>query len=307
MNTETNTKWLKKTAIELGFTACGIAKAEKLYAEEEHLASWLEEERHGEMQYMANNFEKRLDPTLLVDNAKTVVSLLFNYYQKTPETPDNTKVSIYAAGDDYHIVIKQKLTDLLQRIQEKIGDVHGRCFVDSAPVLERAWAVKTGLGWIGKNSMLITKKQGSYFFLAELIIDLELKPDTSIATNHCGTCTACIDACPTNAILPNKKVDAQSCISYYTIELKKNLDENTKSWNNWIFGCDVCQQVCPWNRFSILTNEPTFAPYDQLIKYKKSDWLELTEDVFKKTFRNSPLKRSGLSKIKNNLMHACPV
>ena len=253
------------------------------------------------MSYMENHFDMRLDPTLLVEGAKSVVSLLLNYYPSEFQRKDSYNISKYAYGQDYHFVIKAKLNELLASIQETIGAVSGRAFVDSAPVLDKAWAAKSGLGWIGKNSNLITQKMGSFYFVAELIIDLDLEYDTP-TTDHCGTCTACLDACPTQAIIAPYQVDGSKCISYYTIELKDNLPEEMKGkFDDWVFGCDVCQDVCPWNRFSKPHSEPLFNPIPELLSFSKKDWQEITEDTFRKVFKNSPLKRTKFEGIKRNI------
>lgn len=292
---------IKIKALELGFTAVGVSKAEFLESEAPKLERWLNSNMHGQMGYMGNHFDKRLDPTKLVDGAKTVVSLLYNYFP-TKHQPKNTfKVSKYAYGEDYHVVIKDKLFELIEWIRIEIGEVNGRAFVDSAPVLERAWAAKSGLGWIGKNGNLINKQSGSFYFLAELITDLELEPDT-ITTNHCGTCTACIDACPTQAIEQPGVVNGSKCISYFTIELKDAIPMAYKSkLDDWMFGCDVCQDVCPWNSFAKPTTESKFAIKPEILTYTKTDWMELTEEVFKKTFKNSPLTRTKYNGIKRNI------
>ena len=253
------------------------------------------------MSYMENHFDKRLNPTLLVDDAKSVISLLLNYYPSEEQNFDSYKISKYAYGQDYHFVIKEKLTELLYTIQTEIGAVSGRAFVDSAPVLDKAWAAKSGLGWIGKNSNLITQKTGSFYFIAELIIDLELDYDYA-TTDHCGTCTACIDACPTEAIVSPYVVDGSKCISYFTIELKDNLPQEMKgNFNDWMFGCDVCQDVCPWNRFSKPHSEPLFNPNKELLSFTKKDWEEITDDTFKKVFANSAVKRTKLSGLQRNI------
>ncbi len=294
---------IKQKALELGFFDVGFSKAEFLEIEAPKLEKWLANNMHGKMAYMQNHFDKRLDPRLLVDGAKTVVSLLFNYYS-TQKQNDNTapKISKYAYGHDYHDVLKAKLHELLNWMREHIGEINGRAFVDSAPILERAWATKSGLGWIGKNGNLINKGSGSFYFLSELIIDLELPVDNKIATNHCGTCTACIDACPTEAIVSPSIIDGSKCISYYTIELKDAIPNEAKGQlDNWMFGCDVCQDVCPWNRFAKPNNEPQFSPNTELMNFTKQEWIDLTEDVFKKVFKNSPVKRTKYNGLKRNI------
>ncbi|CAN1556831.1 COG1600 Uncharacterized Fe-S protein [Flavobacteriaceae bacterium] len=253
------------------------------------------------MAYMENHFDKRLDPTLLVDDAKSVVSLLLNYYPSELQNSDSFKISKYAYGQDYHYVIKDKLNELLFSIQQNIGEVSGRAFVDSAPVLDKAWAAKSGLGWIGKSSNLLTQKVGSFYFIAELIIDLDLEYD-QVTTDHCGTCTACIDACPTQAIVAPYLVDGSKCISYFTIELKDSIPQEMKGkFNDWVFGCDVCQDVCPWNRFSKPHNEPLFNPNPDLLSISKKDWIEISEETFNVVFKNSALKRTKYQGIKRNI------
>jgi epoxyqueuosine reductase len=281
--------------------SCGISEASFLEKEAPRLEKWLKNNSHGQMSYMENHFDKRLDPTLLVDGAKSVVSLLLNYYPSELQREDSYKISKYAYGQDYHFVIKEKLNELLFSIQEHIGAVSGRAFVDSAPVLDKAWAAKSGLGWIGKNSNLITQKVGSFYFVAELIIDLELEYDFA-TTDHCGSCTACLDACPTQAIIAPYQVDGSKCISYYTIELKDNLpDEMKGKLDDWAFGCDVCQDVCPWNRFSKPHSEPLFQANPELLSYSKKDWEEITAETFQKVFKDSPLKRTKLEGLKRNI------
>jgi len=294
--------FIKKEALNLGFDQCGIAKADFLSAEAPRLENWLKNQYHGQMQYMQNHFDMRLDPRLLVADAQSVISLSYNYFPAKTQRQNTYKIAKYAYGEDYHFVIKTKLKTLLQRIQKKIGTVNGRAFVDSAPILERAWAKKAGLGWTGKNSLLITKQKGSFFFLAQLIIDLPLAYDTPFKTDHCGNCTNCIDACPTQAILPNNTVDGSKCISYYTIELKEALPKSEKGkFNDWLFGCDICQDVCPWNRFSKPHQEALFQPQDDLLNYTKSNWEDLTQEVFQTVFKKSALKRAGFLGLKRSV------
>jgi epoxyqueuosine reductase len=296
------TQFIKQEANRLGFLACGIAKAEFLSEEAPRLEKWLQQGFHGEMSYMENHFDKRLDPRLLVDDAKSVISLAYNYYPEQHQNNDSYKISKYAYGEDYHHVIKEKLRELLANIQQEIGEVSGRCFVDSAPILERAWAEKAGLGWNGKHSLLIQKQQGSFFFLAELIVDLELEYDHPTTTNHCGTCTKCIDACPTAAILPNNTVDASKCISYFTIELKENIPSDFKNqFQDWMIGCDICQDVCPWNRFSKAHSEPLFHPKEAILQFTKRDWEEITEETFQKVFKKSAVKRTKFLGLQRNI------
>ena len=300
-NKEKYSKLIKAEAKRLGFLSCGISKAGFLEEEAPRLENWLNKNHHGEMKYMENHFDKRLNPTLLVDDAKSVISLLLNYYPSEIQNTDSYKISKYAYGQDYHFVIKEKLQELLQTIQTEIGAVSGRAFVDSAPVLDKAWAAKSGLGWIGKNSNLLTQQVGSFYFIAELIVDLDLEYDYA-TTDHCGTCTACIDACPTEAIVSPYVVDGSKCISYFTIELKENIPQEMKGkMDDWIFGCDVCQDVCPWNRFSKSHNEPLFNPNPELLSMTKKDWEEITEDTFKKVFKNSAVKRTKLDGFKRNI------
>ncbi|CAA0156180.1 conserved hypothetical protein; putative 4Fe-4S ferredoxin-type domain [Tenacibaculum maritimum] len=295
-------QFIKEQAKRLGFLDCGIAKATFLEEEAFGLEQWLANGFHGEMHYMGNHFDKRLDPRLLVDGAKSVISLSYNYYPPKVQKEDSYKISKYAYGEDYHQVIKTKLRELLSLIHDEIGEVSGRAFVDSAPVLERAWAKKTGLGWTGKNTLLIQKQQGSFFFLAELIIDLELAYDDPFVTDHCGRCTRCIDACPTNAILPNSTVDGSKCISYVTIELKDQIPASFKDkMEGWMFGCDICQDVCPWNRFSKAHSEPLFSPKEHLLEMTKRDWEEVTEETFRKVFKKSPVKRTKFSGLTRNI------
>ncbi len=294
-------QFIKNEAKRLGFLSCGISKAQFLEAEAPRLEKWLKKNAHGQMHYMENHFDKRLDPTKLVEDSKSVVSLLLNYFPAEQQNKDSFKLSKYAYGTDYHFVIKDKLKLLLQSIQEEIGDVHGRAFVDSAPVLDKAWAAKSGLGWIGKHSNLLTQQVGSFYFIAELIIDLDLEYD-GITTDHCGTCTACIDACPTQAITEPYVVDGSKCISYFTIELKENMPSEFKGkLDDWMFGCDVCQDVCPWNRFSKPHTEPLFNPHPELLAMTKKDWEEVTEDTFKKVFKKSAVKRTKFAGLTRNI------
>ncbi len=297
------TPFIKATAQTLGFNYCGIAKAEKLEEDEKRLESWLNKGYNGKMAYMENYFDLRIDPAKLVPGAKSVITLLMNYFPSQQQNPDAPQVSKYAYGKDYHEVIKEKLKIFLQLIKENIGEIHGRGFTDSAPVLERSWAVKSGLGWVGKNGNLITKDNGSFFFIATLITDLELEADNPFVKDYCGTCTRCIDACPTEAILPNKVINGSKCISHFTIELKDMLIpvEMQNKFENKMFGCDVCQDVCPWNRFSKPNNEIEFTPLNEVLNFSKNDWEELTEESFKIIFKQSPLKRSKFEGIKRNL------
>jgi epoxyqueuosine reductase len=303
MNKEKHTQQIKAFAAALGFDFCGIAKAERLDDDARRLESWLNKGMHGTMQYMENHFELRIDPSKLVPGAKSVITLLLNYFPEEKQLPGSPKIATYAYGKDYHEVIRNKLKILLQQIKDTIGDINGRGFVDSAPVLERSWAQKSGLGWIGKNGNLINKQSGSFFFIATLITDLELDYDNIFIKDYCGTCTKCIDACPTEAILPNKVIDGSKCISYFTIELKDGLiaDSMKGKFDNWMFGCDTCQDVCPWNRFSTPGNETNFTPIPQILNFTNNDWEEMTEESFKIIFKNSPLKRSKFEGIKRNL------
>lgn len=295
------TEFVKATARQLGFSFCGVSKAEFLQEEAPRLEEWLRRRYHGKMGYMENHLDKRLDPTLLVPGARSVISLLYNYYPKEP-LPENTyKIAKYAYGEDYHFVIREKLRQLLDAIQSSVGQVQGRAFVDSAPVLERVWAKKSGAGWIGKNTLLLNRDAGSFHFVAELIVDLELEYDGPVK-DYCGTCTACMDACPTQAIPEPYVVDGSRCISYFTIELKDEIPPDMSGkFDNWIFGCDICQDVCPWNRFARPHHEPRFNPSPELAGLTTSDWKEMTEEVFKKIFRDSPLKRSKFQGLKRNI------
>jgi len=295
------TAFIKQEAQRLGFLSCGISKAEFLEEEAPRLERWLKNNMHGEMGYMENHFDKRLDPTLLVPGSKSVISLLLNYYPEESQNQESYKISKYAYGADYHHVIKTKLKELLHSIEEEVGAVHGRAFVDSAPVLDKAWAAKSGLGWIGKHSNLLTQKVGSFYFIAELIIDLDLEYDSAV-TDHCGSCTACIDACPTQAIVNPYVVDGSKCISYFTIELKNEIPtEFSGKLDDWMFGCDVCQDVCPWNRFSKSHREPLFDPNPKLLSQTKKEWEEITEEVFQEIFKKSAVKRTKFAGLKRNI------
>ena len=304
MSIDIKSKWtnsIKAEAKRLGFLSCGISKSDFLEEEAPRLEKWLNKNMNGEMSYMANHFDKRLDPRLLVEGSKSVISLLLNYYTEETQTADSYKISKYAYGQDYHHIIKSKLRQLHEFITEEIGEINGRAFVDSAPVLDKAWAAKSGLGWIGKNSNLLTQQVGSFYFIAELIVDIELEYDHAV-TDHCGTCTACLDACPTQAIVEPYVVDGSKCISYFTIELKNELPSEMKgSFDDWMFGCDVCQDVCPWNRFSKPHNEPLFNPNPDLLSMTKKDWEEITVDVFQKVFKKSAVKRTKYDGLTRNI------
>ena len=304
MNTiEKNTWRIKEFATSLGFDHCGIAKAKLLDEDARRLENWLSKRLHGKMQYMENYFDQRIDPTKLVPGAKSVITLLLNYFPLHQQNTDAIKISKYAFGKDYHEVIREKLAALINFIKLNVGEVSGRGFVDSAPVLERSWAQKSGVGWIGKNGNLINKTGGSFFFIATLIIDLDLQYDDPFVKDYCGTCTKCIDECPTEAILPDKVIDGSKCISYFTIELKDALlpPAMKGKFDNWMFGCDICQDVCPWNRFSKANTEINFTPLPEILHFTKNDWEELTEESFRIIFKNSPLKRAKFDGIKRNL------
>ena len=302
MNLARHTAIVKSEAKRLGFDYCGISKAEFLEEEAPRLEKWLKNNMQGEMHYMENHFDMRLDPAKLVPGAKTVISLLLNYFPEQKFENEELKISKYAYGEDYHLVIKKKLKELLFVLQEKIGkEINGRIFVDSAPVMDKVWAKKSGLGWIGKHSNLINRESGSFFFIAELILDLELIPDSPIG-DFCGTCTKCIDACPTDAIVSPYVVDGSKCISYFTIELKGKIPGEQKGkFDKWIFGCDICQDVCPWNRFSKPTQEKSFSPNEKLLSMKKKDWEEITEEIFRELFKNSAVKRTKFEGLKRNI------
>jgi epoxyqueuosine reductase len=300
---EIHTNCIKKEATRLGFDACGISKAAFLEEEAPRLESWLKNNFHGEMHYMENHFDKRLDPTLLVPGAKSVISLLYNYSPQEEQKKTSYQISKYAYGEDYHLVIKKKLNEMVDSMQQIMGNFNARVFTDSAPIMERAWAQKSGLGWLGKHSLLISKSKGSFFFLAEIILDIELNYDAPFKTDHCGTCTKCIDACPTQAILPNNTIDGSKCISYFTIELKEEIPAHYKdSFDNWAFGCDICQDVCPWNRFSQPHKEEKFNPDERLLDFDKNDWEEITEDVFKEIFKRSAVKRTKFTGFQRNIL-----
>ncbi|NUQ25693.1 MAG: tRNA epoxyqueuosine(34) reductase QueG [Saprospiraceae bacterium] len=304
MHAQNHTQLIRDEAQRLGFSFIGFARAQRLDEEARRLEAWLHKGYHGEMHYMANHFDKRVDPRLLVDGAKSVVSLLYNYY--TPQTQNDAeapKISRYAYGEDYHFVLKRKLKSLLDFIRDTVGEVNGRCFVDSAPVLERDWARRSGIGWTGRHTLLINPRAGSYLFLAELILDLELAYDHPIK-DYCGTCTRCIDACPTEAISPQGYiVDGSKCISYLTIELKNELPKDYQDkMDNWMFGCDVCQEVCPWNRFSKPHREPAFEPHPDLLSMSKREWEDITEEVFNAIFRHSAVKRTKFAGLKRNIL-----
>ncbi len=294
---------VKSLASALGFDYCGIARAEKLDEDARRLENWLNQGFHGKMKYMENYFDLRVDPTQLVPGAKSVITLLKNYYPQELQQTDGPKISKYAYGKDYHEVIRDQLNQFLSLLREQIGEINGRGFVDSAPVLERSWAVRSGLGWVGKNGNLLTRKSGSFYFISTLVTDLDLEPDDPFAGDFCGSCTRCIDACPTDAILPNRVIDGSRCISYFTIELKDELlpSELSGRFDNWIFGCDICQDVCPWNRFSKPASEPAFQPIPEILHLNTLEWEEMTEEAFKKIFKHSPLKRTKFTGIQRNL------
>ena len=303
VNIFSNTQYIKELAQAMGFDYCGIAKAKELTEDALRLEQWLHKGFHGEMDYMARNFDLRIDPRKLVPGAKSVICFIKNYYPSEVQEKGFPKIAKYAWGNDYHEVIRNQLLEFLDQLRKKIGPIEGRGFVDSAPVLERSWAQLAGAGWIGKNGNLIKPQNGSFFFIATLIVDLELNYDEPISKDYCGTCTKCIDACPTQAILPNKTIEANHCISYLTIELKKETIETDRSYQEWAFGCDICQDVCPWNRFSKPHQEPAFKPLDGLLQMKKEDWLAMEETTFKARFKQSPLLRSKLKGIKRNITY----
>jgi epoxyqueuosine reductase len=304
-----HTQLIKDWTRGLGFDHCGIARAERLDEDARRLESWLKKGMHGSMGYMENHFELRVDPSRLVPGARSVITLLMNYFPAQTQTADTPQVAKYAYGADYHEVIREKLNNLLRLIRSHIGEVEGRGFVDSAPVLERSWALRSGLGWIGKNGNLLNRHAGSFFFIATLIVDLELEYDTPFAGDYCGTCRKCIDACPTEAIQENKVVDGSKCISYFTIELKDLLIPDTMKgkFQDWMFGCDTCQDVCPWNRFSKPTKEMAFTPIPAILNFRTADWEELTEEGFKQIFKHSALKRTRFTGIQRNLRFIGPI
>lgn len=302
-NTQRNTDLIRAEAHRLGFEFVGFARAERLDAEAKRLETWLSKGAHGTMGYMENHFDMRVDPTLLVPGAKTLICLAFNYFTDTKQDdPEAPKIATYAYGEDYHFVVKDKLKSLLSYMQAEIGEVDGRCFVDSAPVMEREWAQRAGIGWNGRNTLTINPKRGSFFFLAEIICDLPLLYDDPIR-DHCGTCRRCIDACPTQAIAPEGYfLDASKCISYLTIELRDEIPTAFKEqMDGWMFGCDVCQEACPWNRFSVQHQEPAFEPHPELLGMSKGDWQELTAEVFGRVFKKSAVKRTKFAGLKRNL------
>jgi len=303
INKTYNTQQIKAFTRQLGFDFCGIAKAQQLDEDARRLEQWLKKGLHGSMQYMENYFDLRIDPGKLVPGARSVITLLLNYFPQQTQETDTPNISKYAYGKDYHEVIKKKLNTLLALMNEHIGEIHGRGFVDSAPVLERTWARRSGLGWIGKNGNLITKHQGSFFFIATLIVDIELEYDDPFAKDYCGTCRKCIDSCPTGAIGEGKVINGSQCISYYTIELKEMLlpEDKKGQFADWMFGCDVCQDVCPWNRFAKPTEETEFTPIPEILNFTTKEWESLTEEAFKKIFRHSPLKRSKFQGIQRNV------
>ncbi len=303
LRNEKNAQIIKQAALQLGFDYCGIAKAEELSEDAKRLEQWLSKNMHGKMQYMENHFDLRVDPRKLFPGAKSVITVLKNYYPSEKQQPNTPKIAKYAWGEDYHEVIRQQLHQLLFEVSKQIGHINGRGFVDSAPVLERSWALKSGLGWIGKNGNLINKQSGSFFFIATLVVDIELQYDDPIAKDYCGTCTKCIDHCPTDAIQENKVIDGSKCISYFTIELKDALiPESMKGqFNKWMFGCDICQDVCPWNRFSQPHQEPQFEPVAAILNMSEDEWIELSNEKFNILFKKSPLKRSKFSGISRNL------
>lgn len=305
MDKQKASQFIKQAAAKLGFAGCGIARAGFLEKEAHELENWLTKNHQGEMHYMANHFDMRVDPQKLIPGARSVISVLVNYFVENQQPEDAPRISRYAYGRDYHKVIRKKLTQLLEVIRSEFGQVEGRCFTDSAPVLEKAWAERAGLGWKGKHTNIISKQKGSWFFLGEIICDLELAYDAPV-TDHCGSCTRCIDACPTDAIVGPYQIDGSKCISYYTIELREKIPLSSPAWNDWAFGCDICQEVCPWNRFSLLHSEPDFQPKFPITDWSRKDWEEMTETTFTEVFSGTPLKRAGFAKIKDSLRWISP-
>ena len=303
VNIYSNTAFIKQLAESMGFDYCGIAKAQELTEDAKRLEQWIQKGYHGDMEYMTRNFDLRIDPRKLVPGAKSVICFIKNYFPDQAQTDGLPKIAKYAWGNDYHEVIRNQLHEFLDQLRKHIGPIEGRGFVDSAPVLERSWAQLAGAGWIGKNGNLIKPQAGSFFFIATLIIDIELAYDQPMAKDYCGTCTKCIDACPTQAILPNKTIEANHCISYLTIELKKEIIETDRNYKDWAFGCDICQDVCPWNSFSKAHKEPAFKPLDGLLQMTKEDWMQIEENSFKARFKTSPLLRSKLKGIKRNITY----
>lgn len=303
LHLEQRAKLVKSLAGSIGFDSCGIAQAVSLGEDAKRLENWLNKGLHGEMKYLENHFDLRIDPTKLVPGAKSVITLLFDYFPEQRQEPGNPKIAKYAYGKDYHLVIREKLNEFLYRLRQEFGDVQGRGFVDSAPVLERTWAFKSGLGWIGKNGNLINKRKGSFFFLATLITDLQLQPDDPYVQDYCGSCTKCIDACPTEAILTNKELNASQCISYYTIELKSSSlpEQLSNKADNWVFGCDICQDVCPWNRFSQPHKHDELSPLVEVLTFDITEWSTIDKDHFQKIFKDSPIKRTKWEGMQRNL------
>lgn len=302
MNKEKYTHLVRQKASDLGFQNIGFAQAGFLENEAPRLEAWLNKGYHGKMSYMENHFDKRLDPTLLVPGAKTVISLSYNYYPEQQQSDNTYKIAKYAYGKDYHFILKDKLRELLQYIESLVGEVQGRVFTDSAPILEQAWARRAGIGWEGRHSLVIQKNKGSFFFLAEIILDVDFEHDIPFQTDHCGTCTKCMDACPTEAILSDKMINASKCISYLTIELRDELPAGMRGkFQDWMFGCDICQDVCPWNKFSLPHQEPFFSPHPDLLLMTRQDWEEITEAVFRDIFKKSAVKRTKYSGLKRNI------
>lgn len=303
VNIYSNTAFIKQLAESMGFDYCGIAKAQELTEDAKRLEQWIQKGYHGDMEYMARNFDLRIDPRKLVPGAKSVICFIKNYYPDQAQADGLPKIAKYAWGNDYHEVIRNQLHEFLDQLRKQIGPIEGRGFVDSAPVLERSWAQLAGAGWIGKNGNLIKPQAGSFFFIATLIVDIELAYDQPMSKDYCGTCTKCVDACPTQAILPNKTIEANHCISYLTIELKKEIIETDRNYKDWAFGCDICQDVCPWNSFSKAHKEAAFKPLDGLLQMTKEDWMQIEENSFKARFKTSPLLRSKLKGIKRNITY----